>query len=51
MVQLALADNPQFLPCDWELTHDGVSYTIDTLKHFRTLYPHDELYFLMGADQ
>ncbi len=42
MLQLALANEPQLIPCDYELAHDGVSYTIDTLKHFHTLHPQNE---------
>ncbi len=28
-----------------------VSYTINTVKHFKALYPMDELYLLIGSDQ
>lgn len=51
MLNLAIADEPQMQACDIELKHQGVSYTIDTLKELHQLYPHDELFFLMGADQ
>jgi nicotinate-nucleotide adenylyltransferase len=28
-----------------------VSYTIDSVRHFRALYPQDELYWIIGGDQ
>lgn len=27
------------------------SYTINTIKHYKNLYPHDKLYLLIGSDQ
>lgn len=50
MVQLALADCPHFEVTSWELDRPGPSYTVDTLEHVRSLYPEDELYFIIGAD-
>lgn len=35
---------------DLELRRAGASYTVDTLREFRRLYPRDELYLLMGTD-
>ncbi|MEA4954860.1 MAG: bis(5'-nucleosyl)-tetraphosphatase (symmetrical) YqeK [Pseudoflavonifractor sp.] len=35
---------------DLELRRDGKSFTVDTLRQFRTEYPDDELWFLMGSD-
>lgn len=35
---------------DYELSLKKVSYTINTLEHFKTLYPNDSLYFIMGSD-
>ncbi len=36
----------------YELDSDTeINYTIDTIKHFKKLYPNDNLYFLIGADQ
>lgn len=33
-----------------EIDGAGTSYTYLTCRHFRNLYPHDELFFLAGAD-
>lgn len=35
---------------DFELERDTLSYSVDTVKHFRAAYPEDELYFVIGAD-
>jgi len=36
---------------DFEIKSGGISYTKDTVKHFRNLFPHDELYLIIGTDQ
>ncbi len=50
MVELALADIPQFLPCDIEIKRSGPSYTIDTVQSLQKQYPGDRLYFILGMD-
>lgn len=35
---------------DYELKRGGVSYSYVTCRHFKKLYPEDELYFIIGAD-
>lgn len=50
MVSLAIKDNRDFLISDHEIKRGGKSYTIDTLKHFKKVYPDSELYFIMGLD-
>lgn len=35
---------------DYELKRGGVSYSYVTCRHFKKLYPGDELYFIIGAD-
>ena len=36
---------------DYELNKGGVSYTIDSVRHFRQQFPHDELFWIIGGDQ
>lgn len=36
---------------DYELRKGGVSYTIDSVRHFKTLFPQDELFWIIGGDQ
>lgn len=51
MVQLAVADNPDFCVCDCEVRRSGASYTVDTLRELRSAYPQDaEFYFIVGSD-
>ena len=37
-------------PCGLELERKGKSYTVDTLKSIKELYPDAELYLIVGAD-
>ncbi|KPL00943.1 MAG: hypothetical protein AMJ91_02475 [candidate division Zixibacteria bacterium SM23_73_3] len=50
MTKLALKDNPFFSVSDTELKRKGVSYTIDTLRQLKILFPDSEIYFLTGSD-
>jgi len=36
---------------DFEINKPAPSYTIDTLKYFKNLYPNNELIFIIGFDQ
>jgi nicotinate-nucleotide adenylyltransferase len=50
MVELAIAGNPRFRADDWEIRQGGVSYSIETARMLVATYPHDEFYWLIGAD-
>jgi len=50
MVKLAIKQNKHLAVSDMEIKRDGRSYTIDTVKEFRRLYPEDELFFITGSD-
>ncbi len=50
MCRLAFADMPCVTVSDYEVSRTEVSYTVDTICHFRKLYPNDELYLLIGSD-
>ena len=51
MLRAAVEWDRRFEISDLELKRGGVSYTIDSARHFRALYPHDELYWVIGGDQ
>ena len=51
MLRAAVEWDKRFEVSDLELRRGGVSYTIDSARHFRALYPHDELYWIIGGDQ
>jgi nicotinate-nucleotide adenylyltransferase len=50
MTRLGVDGNSKFLVSDLELKRRGLSYTIDTLKQLKKLYPGQEIYFLTGSD-
>ena len=51
MVQLAVADNPDFCVSDCEIRRSGATYTVDTLQELRRALPPDMvLYFIVGSD-
>jgi nicotinate-nucleotide adenylyltransferase len=50
MTRLGIEGNSKFLVSDLELKRRGLSYTIDTLKQLKKLYPGQEIYFLTGSD-
>lgn len=49
MVRLTF-DDPRFEVSRVELERGGVSFTVDTLAHFATVYPDAERHLLLGAD-
>lgn len=50
MVKVAIGDNPDFEISDYEMKKSGKSYTFATLNYFKTIYPHSQLYFIIGLD-
>ncbi|PRY54130.1 nicotinate-nucleotide adenylyltransferase [Knoellia remsis] len=50
MTVVATASNPRFQVSRVDIERDGPTYTIDTLRDLRRLYPEDELFFITGAD-
>ena len=50
MVKLAIKGNRYFAVSDIEIKRDGRSYTIDTVREFKKIYPKDELFFITGSD-
>jgi nicotinate-nucleotide adenylyltransferase len=51
MLRAAVEWDRRFEISDFELRRGGVSYTIDSARHFRSLYPRDELFWIVGGDQ
>lgn len=50
MLRLAIEGRKGFSVSEIEILRKGTSYSVDTVRHFRGLYPEDELFWLMGAD-
>jgi nicotinate-nucleotide adenylyltransferase len=51
MLRAAVEWDRRFEISDIELSRGGVSYTIDSARYFRALYPKDDLYWIIGGDQ
>ena len=51
MLRAATEWDHRFEISDIELRRGGVSYTIDSARYFRTLYPQDDLFWVIGGDQ
>ncbi len=51
MIRAATEWDTRIEVSDVELQRGGVSYTIDSARHFRSLYPKDDLYWVIGGDQ
>jgi nicotinate-nucleotide adenylyltransferase len=50
MSVIATAANPRFRVSRVDIDRDGLTYTIDTLRDIKALYPDAELFFITGAD-
>ncbi len=51
MIRLAFSNDPDFVVSDVELKRSGFSYTIDTVRHFKSILPENaKLYFIVGLD-
>jgi nicotinate-nucleotide adenylyltransferase len=50
MTRLAVRGNPVFTVSAFEARRASLSFTVDTLRHFRAHRPDARLYLLMGAD-
>ncbi len=51
MLHAAIEWDRRFEVSDIELRRGGISYTIDSVRHFRNVFPRDELYWIVGGDQ
>ena len=50
MVKLAVEEEPQFEVSDIEMNRADISYTVDTLKELKNIYPDTTMYLIIGAD-
>lgn len=51
MLRAAVDEDRRFEISDYELNQGGTSYTIDSVRHFRTQFPCDQLFWIVGGDQ
>ena len=50
MVKKAILGTDGFFADDYEVNREEYSYTLNTMIHYRELYPDDEIYFIIGGD-
>jgi nicotinate-nucleotide adenylyltransferase len=50
MIELAIANNQDFVLATDEVDREGLSYTFDTMTMFRKNYPHHTFFFIIGGD-
>jgi nicotinate-nucleotide adenylyltransferase len=50
MCRLTFEDLPYVEISDYEITKQSKSFTVDTVKYFKEMYPGDELFLIMGGD-
>ncbi len=51
MLNAALASDRRFEISDYELRQGGVSYTVDSARHFRAQFSREQLLWIIGGDQ
>ena len=50
MLKRAVKGVDGLIASDWEINRQGYSYSLNTLKFFKRLYPDDKIYFIIGGD-
>ena len=50
MCRLAFADVPEVEVSDIEIQRPGRSYTVDTIRQLKQIYPQDKLFLIVGSD-
>ncbi|MBN2790521.1 MAG: nicotinate (nicotinamide) nucleotide adenylyltransferase [Candidatus Delongbacteria bacterium] len=50
MLKLAIGDNEHFNISDFEIKHNRMVYSIETLTHFKGIYHDCELFMILGSD-
>lgn len=50
MVTRALKSNPYFEACRLELARGGISYSLQTVRELKSIFPEANLYFIVGSD-
>ena len=50
LINASISGNDHFLSSDYEIKKPGNTYTCETLAGLNSIYPDDELYFIIGED-
>jgi nicotinate-nucleotide adenylyltransferase len=49
MIRLAI-ENTSFYVSNYEMRRECISYSADTIEHFKSIYKNDDIYFIIGDD-
>lgn len=49
MLELSF-DDDAFSVSDYEINREEISYSADTIEYFKSLFPDDEIFFIIGGD-
>ncbi len=49
MLELSF-ESEKFSVSDYEINRKEISYSADTIEYFKSIYPEDEIYFIIGGD-
>jgi len=50
MVKLTTAKDQKFEVLDIEIKRGGISFTVDTVKQLKSMYPEDDFFLIVGSD-
>ena len=50
MVSIAVEQDDKFGVTTTDIVREGPTYAIDTIRELKVVYPHDDLFFIMGTD-
>lgn len=50
MLKAAIGKDTDFIADDYEVNLSEYSYSVNTLRHLKKLYPDDSIYFIIGGD-
>lgn len=50
MVCMAIENDSEFIPCDFEVNRKELSYSVHTMEYFAKEYKNREFYFIIGQD-
>lgn len=50
MVKLSICGEEKMCISDYEIMREEISYSADTVEHFKSIYKDDELFFIIGDD-
>lgn len=50
MLKKAIKGHSGLIACDWEIKRDEYSYSVNTLRFLKRIFPEDRIFFIIGSD-